>query len=231
MQAVMLRLNEIIDEDDPFVFVADSTQRALYNIVLKAYRTAYINADSVDDFKAGFEFYWTKNINKYKDLLNGSGNLFQKLYDFRNGTSVHSGSDSTNKQQTKTETFSPGDKVTTKYGHTMSQDYSADEADNRNTEKRFEQNAVETSTNAKTKATYTYGADTDKGDTTERSGSNTTTTKYSGDPDTVKHDLTITDTLADYDPVRFEQALRGVNLYDMWIDEFRPLFMEILFYD
>lgn len=233
--AVSLRLNEIIDEDNPFVLINDGMERGLYNTLLNAYRVAFINADSLDEFKAEFKFYWDKNIIRYKALLDRQDDLYQKLFYFRGGTSIHKGDKTVQNKQTKTEKFSPTETVTKKYDHTMQQDYKANPDDttglsNKTVEKRFEQNAVETEVTANTSTKYTYASGKD-GDTTTRGGNNTTTTTWSGDPDNEHNELTITDSLSDFSPERFEKALRAVNVYDLWIDEFKPLFSEVLFYD
>lgn len=233
--AVSLRLNEIIDESTPFVVTKDEMEKGLYDILLNAYRVAFINADSLDEFKSEFKFYWDKNIEKYKSLLDRQKDFYTKLFSFRDGTSVHDGNKTVQNKQTKTEEFSPTETVTKKYDHTMQQDYKANPDDttglsNKTVEKRFEQNAVETEVTANTSTKYTYASGKD-GDITTRGGNNTTTTTWSGDPDTEINNLTITDSLFDYSPERFEKALRATNVYDLWIDEFRPLFSEVLFYD
>lgn len=231
MWAVSLRLNEIIDENNPFVTVSGSVEKALYNILLNAYRLAYVNAVSLDEFKAEFKFYWDKNIARYTDFLNSSTEFYQKMFKFRNGTSGHAGVKTTTNKQTKTETFTPTETVTKKYDHTMTQGYVAEAANNKTTEKRFEQNAIEQSTGADTTTTYKYGATGDTGDKTTRGGTNTTKTVWSGDPDTETNDLTITDSLSDFSAERFEAALRSTNVYDLWIDEFSPLFSEVIYYE
>ena len=233
--AVSLRLNEIIDEDNPFVLINDGMERGLYGTLLKAYRVSFINADSLDEFKAEFNFYWYKNIERYKSLLDRQSEFYTKLFYFRNGTSQHTGDKNVSNKQVKTEKFLPTETVTKKYDHTMQQDYKANPDDttglsNKTVEKRFEQNAVETEVTANTSTKYTYASGKD-GDITTRGGKNTTTTTWSGDPDTEHNELTITDSFSDFSPERFEKALRAVNVYDLWIDEFRPLFSVVLFYD
>lgn len=233
--AVSLRLNEIIDETNPFVVTKDNVEKALYNTLLNAYRVAYINADSLEEFKAEFKFYWDKNISKYTQMLNRQNDFYVKLFSFRDGTSTHDGDRTTSNKQTKTEEFSPTETTTKKYDHTMQQDYKAQPDDttglsNKTVEKRFEQNAVETEVTANTSAKYTYSSGKD-GDTTTRGGKNTTKTSWSGEPDNEHNNLTITDSLSDFSPERFEKALRAINVYDLWIDEFSPLFSEVLFYE
>lgn len=232
--AVSLRLNEIIDENKTFVELKNETEAYMYMILLNAYRVAYINADSLDEFKAEFQFYWNKNIEKYTKLLDRQSDIYTKLFSFRDGTSTHDGDKTTSNKQTKTEEFSPTETVKKEYDHTMQQDYKAYTDDtglgNKSVEKRFEQNAVETeaTANSSTKYIYTSG---DKGDITTRGGKNTTKTSWSGDPDNEHNNLTITDSLSDFSPERFEKALKAINVYDLWIDEFSPLFSEVLFYD
>lgn len=232
--AVSLRLNEIIDKDNPFVVLNDVIENNLYNILLNAYRVAFINADSLDEFKTEFKFYWDKNITKYKLLLDRQSDFYTKLFSFRDGTSRHKGDKTVQNKQTKTEEFSPTETVKKEYDHTMQQDYKTNTDDtglgNKTIEKRFEQNAVETDVTANTSTKYTY-ASGEKGDLTTRGGKNTTKTSWEGEPDTEHNDLTITDSLSDFSPERFEKALRATNLADLWIDEFRPLFSEVLFYD
>lgn len=233
-RAVSLRLNEIIDEDNPFVDLNDLTMKYMYQMLLNAYRTAYINADSFDEFKAEFTFYWNKNIEKYKMLLVRQTDFYTKLFSFRDGTSTHVGDRTTSNKQTKTEEFSPTETVKKEYDHTMQQDYKANTDDtglgNKSVEKRFEQNAVETEVTANTSTKYTYSSG-DKGDITTRGGMNTTKTSWSGEPDNEHNNLTITDSLSDFSPERFEKALKAINVYDLWIDEFSPLFSEVLFYE
>lgn len=232
--AVSLRLNEIIDESNPFVATTSTVEKGFYDILLNAYRVAFINADSLDEFKAEFQFYWNKNINKYKLLLDRQNDFYQKLFSFRDGTSTHDGDKTTQNKQSKTEEFSPTETVKKEYDHTMQQDYKANTDDtglgNKSVEKRFEQNAVETEVTANTSTKYTY-ASGDKGDITTRGGKNTTKTSWSGEPDNEHNNLTITDSLSDFSPERFEKALKAINVYDLWIDEFSPLFSEVLFYD
>lgn len=232
--AVSLRLNEIIDKDNPFVATTGEVEKGFYDILLNAYRVAFINADSLDEFKAEFKFYWDKNIKKYKSLLDRQNDFYTKLFSFRDGTSIHNGDKTTQNKQSKTEEFSPTETVKKEYDHTMQQDYKATTDDsglgNKSVEKRFEQNAVETEVTANTSTKYTY-ASGDKGDITTRGGKNTTKTTWSGEPDSEHNDLTITDSLSDFSPERFEKALREINVYDLWIDEFSPLFSEVLFYD
>lgn len=231
---VSLRLNEIIDENKTFVELKNETEGYMYTILLNAYRVAYINADSLDEFKAEFKFYWDKNINKYTQMLNRQNDFYVKLFSFRDGTSTHDGDKTTSNKQTKTEEFSPTETLTKKYDHTMQQDYKANTDDtglgNKTVEKRFEQNAVETEVTANTSAKYTYSSGKD-GDTTTRGGKNTTKTSWSGEPDNEHNNLTITDSLSDFSPERFEKALKAINVYDLWIDEFSPLFSEVLFYE
>lgn len=232
--AVSLRLNEIIDENNPFVVTKDNVEKSLYNTLLNAYRVAYINADSLDEFKAEFQFYWNKNINKYTQMLNRQNDFYIKLFSFRDGTSTHESDKTIQNKQTKTEKFSPTETITKKYDHTMQQDYKANTDDtglgNKSVEKRFEQNAVETEVTANTSTKYTY-ASGENGDITTRGGNNTTTTTWSGEPDIEHNNLTITDSLSDFSPERFEKALKAINVYDLWIDEFSPLFSEVLFYE
>lgn len=232
--AVSLRLNEIIDENKTFVELKNTTEGYMYAILLNAYRVAYINADSLDEFKTEFKFYWDKNIDKYTQLLNRQSDFYAKLFSFRDGTSTHDGDRTTSNKQTKTEEFSPTETVKKEYDHTMQQDYKANTDDtglgNKSVEKRFEQNAVETEVTANTSTKYTY-ASGDKGDITTRGGKNTTKTSWSGEPDNEHNNLTITDSLSDFSPERFEKALKAINVYDLWIDEFSPLFSEVLFYD
>lgn len=232
--AVSLRLNEIIDENKTFVELKNTTEGYMYTILLNAYRVAYINADSLDEFKAEFQFYWNKNIEKYTSLLNRQKDFYTKLFSFRDGTSTHDGDRTTSNNQTKTEEFSPTETVKKEYDHTMQQDYKAYTDDtglgNKSVEKRFEQNAVETEVTANTSTKYTY-ASGEKGDITTRGGKNTTKTSWSGEPDNEHNNLTITDSLSDFSPERFEKALKAINVYDLWIDEFSPLFSEVLFYD
>lgn len=232
--AVSLRLNEIIDENKTFVELKNTTEGYMYAILLNAYRVAYINADSLDEFKAEFQFYWNKNIEKYTSLLNRQKDFYTKLFSFRDGTSTHDGDRTTSNNQTKTEEFSPTETVKKEYDHTMQQDYKAYTDDtglgNKSVEKRFEQNAVETEVTANTSTKYTY-ASGEKGDITTRGGKNTTKTSWSGEPDNEHNNLTITDSLSDFSPERFEKALKAINVYDLWIDEFSPLFSEVLFYD
>lgn len=233
--AVSLRLNEIIDESTPFVATHDVIEKGLYDILLNAYRVAFINADSLDEFKSEFKFYWDKNINRYKQLLDRQSDFYTKLFSFRDGTSRHKGDKTVQNKQTKMEEFSPTETVKKEYDHTMQQDYKANPDDttglsNKTVEKRFEQNAVETEVTANTSTKYTY-ASGEKGDVTTRGGKNTTKTSWSGDPDNEHNELTITDSLSDFSYERFEKALRATNVYDLWIDEFRPLFSEVLFYD
>lgn len=232
--AVSLRLNEIIDENKTFVELKNTTERYMYTILLNAYRVAYINADSLDEFKAEFQFYWNKNIEKYTSLLNRQKDFYTKLFSFRDGTSTHDGDRTTSNNQTKTEEFSPTETVKKEYDHTMQQDYKAYTDDtglgNKSVEKRFEQNAVETEVTANTSTKYTY-ASGEKGDIITRGGKNTTKTSWSGEPDNEHNNLTITDSLSDFSPERFEKALKAINVYDLWIDEFSPLFSEVLFYD
>lgn len=232
--AVSLRLNEIIDEINPFVLINDGMERGLYNTLLNAYRVAFINADSLEEFKAEFKFYWDKNIIRYKALLDRQDDFYQKLFSFRDGTSRHKGDKTIKNKQIKTEVFKPTETVKKEYDHTMQQDYKANTDDtglgNKTIEKRFEQNAVETDVTANTSTKYTY-ASGEKGDLTTRGGTNTTETIWGGEPDNEHNELTITDSLSDFSPERFEKALRAVNVYDLWIDEFRPLFSEVLFYD
>ena len=228
---VRVRLNEIIDESNPFVNAETTVQNALYNILLLNYRLSYVEADSLDEFKAEFKLYWNKNVPKYERLIDRSNSIYVNLFKFRDGTSTHTGNETRKNNQTKTEKFSPTETVTTTLGHTMTQDYSAPEENNGSTEKRFEQNAVETSSKAGSTTTYKYGADGDKGDITKRSGTNTTETSYNGTADETKNTLTIVDELSDYDIERFIKALKATNVYDLWIDEFAPLFSEVLFYE
>lgn len=232
--AVSLRLNEIIDENKTFVELKNKTEEYMYTILLNAYRVAYINADSLDEFKTEFQFYWNKNIEKYTSLLERQKDFYTKLFSFRDGTSTHDGDRTTSNKQTKTEEFSPTETVKKEYDHTMQQDYKAYTDDtglgNKSVEKRFEQNAVETESTANTSTKYTY-ASGDKGDITTRGGKNTTKTSWSGEPDNEHNNLTITDSLSDFSPERFEKALKTINVYDLWIDEFSPLFSEVLFYD
>lgn len=232
--AVSLRLNEIIDENKTFVELKNTTETYMYTILLNAYRVAYINADSLDEFKAEFQFYWNKNIDKYTTLLDRQKDFYTKLFSFRDGTSTHDGDRTTSNKQTKTEEFSPTETVKKEYDHTMQQDYKANTDDtglgNKSVEKRFEQNAVETEVTANTSTKYTY-ASGEKGDMTTRGGKNTTKTSWSGEPDSEHNNLTITDSLSDFSPERFEKALKAINVYDLWIDEFSPLFSEVLFYD
>lgn len=233
MWAAQLQLNEIIDWNNPFVVRNNAIEKALYDTILQAYRNSYVNDDNLDSFKASFGFYWNKNIGKYTSLLNTSKDFYSNYFQFRSGKSVHNSDKNTTRKQTKTEEFTPTEIVTTKYDHTMQQDYKTnteDGASNKIVEKRFEQNAIETETAANTSTMYTYSSG-ETGDTTSRSGKNTTTTKWTGDPDTEHNDLTITDNLSDFDPERFEKALRSTNVYDLWIDEFSPLFSGVLFYD
>lgn len=229
--AVSLRLNEIIDENKTFVELKNETEAYMYTILLNAYRVAYINADSLDEFKAEFQFYWNKNIEKYTKLLDRQSDIYTKLFSFRDGTSAHDGDRTTSNKQTKTEEFSPTETVKKEYDHTMQQDYKAYTDDtglgNKSVEKRFEQNAVETEATANTSTKYTYAS----GDITTRGGKNTTKTSWSGEPDNEHNNLTITDSLSDFSPERFEKALKAINVYDLWIDEFSPLFSEVLFYD
>lgn len=231
MWAVSLRLNEIIDENNPFVTTEGEVQKTLYELLLNAYRLAYVNATSLEEFTSEFKFYWDKNIDKYEKVANRSFELYDSFFKFRSGTSVHNGDKTIQNNQTKTETFSPTETVTKTYDHTMSQDYKTNEDGNKIIEKRFEQNAIETGTYSDTTTTYKYGADTDKGDIIKRGGDNTTVSKWSGNPDKETNDLTITDDLSDFDPERFVKALRSANVYDLWIDEFKPLFSEVLYYE
>lgn len=231
MQAVNLRLNEIIDESNPFISISGDEEKFLYAMLLNAYRLAYVNAVSLEEFKAEFKFYWDKNIVRYKELGAQAIAMYENLYKFRKGDSVHKGTKTQSNKQTKSETFTPTETVTKVYDHTMTQGYVAEAANNKTTEKRFEQNAIEQSTGADTTTTYKYGASGDTGDKTTRGGENVTITKWSGSPDEETNDLTITDNLGDYSPERFEAALRSANLYDLWIDEFRPLFNEVLYYE
>lgn len=228
---VRVRLNEVIDEANPFVKTETIIQRALYDTLLLNYHLSYIEADSLDEFKTEFKLYWMKNVLKYERLVDRSNDIYEKLFKFRDGTSNHVGNETHTNKQVKTEKFAPTETVTTTYGHTMTQGYEAKEADNGTTEKRFEQNAVETSSKAGSTTTYKYGAVGDSGDKTSRGGTNTTTTTYSGEPDKTENSLTITDSLQDYDIDRFIKALKATNVYDLWIDEFAPLFSEVLFYE
>lgn len=232
--AVSIRLNEIIDENKTFVELKNETETYMYVILLNAYRVAYINADSLDEFRAEFQFYWNKNIEKYTSLLDRQKDFYTKLFSFRDGTSTHDGDRITSNKQTKTEEFSPTETVKKEYDHTMQQDYKANTDDtglgNKSVEKRFEQNAVETEVTANTSTKYTY-ASGEKGDITTRGGKNTTKTSWSGEPDNEHNNLTITDSLSDFSPERFEKALKAINVYDLWIDEFSPLFSEVLFYE
>lgn len=229
---VRVRLNEIIDEANPFIKTETVVQNALYNILLLNYRLSYVEADNLDEFKTEFKLYWNKNVPKYERLIDRSNDIYEKLFKFRDGTSTHVGNETRKNNQTKTEKFTPTETVTTKLGHTMTQDYSAPEADNKTTEKRFEQNAIETSSNSGSTTTFKYEVgEGQSGDITTRGGNNTTETSYKGDPDKTENNLTITDSLQDYDIDRFIKALKTSNVYDLWIDEFAPLFSEVLFYE
>lgn len=235
VKTTQLRLIDIITLDngvpEDLVGCTNDVQKELYKMVIYSHYTSFILAYSKEEFKYWLKFYWDKNIGKYESVFNRATEMYDKLYSFRDGSSNIKKDETTVRKTSKTETFSPGETTTHTYDHTMKLSYTADEAENFNKEKRFEQNAIENSTNAKTDTVYKYGAEGDKGDTLTRSGSNKTVTEYTGDPDKFITDNTTTDKFSDYDPDRFIKALRSANVLDCFIDEFDNLFEGVLYYD
>ena len=235
--AVQLRLNEILQFDnnnEPIPLVENLTtpvEKKLYNAVIDNYMYAYIIPDSYEQFKKLFSIYWNINIYKYEALFARATELYEKLFNFRNGSTTIAKDESTQKVQTKIETFSPKEKSTHKYSHTLTTNFKADKTNNFTDEKRYTQNAAHTETNSDTETKYKYGDVNDTGDTVERDGTNTTETKYTGSPDKFTANNTNTENFSDYDIDKFIKALKSMTIYDSFIDAFAPLFQEVLFYE
>lgn len=85
MRALALRLNEIITKTPIINFDEQDSEieTFLYNSVIGAYKYAYVNADSQEQFNSDFTDYWNRNIRYYKDALYSQISLGENLYKAR----------------------------------------------------------------------------------------------------------------------------------------------------
>ena len=230
--AVNLRLNDIIDPDNPFVEFGGfeeltdfdnnpDLQKYMYNLVVESYRWAYLNADNKEQFVAWFTTYWNRHIPKYLPLLLQQIKVSQDLYKAR--IEEHD-FDKTNTEtpdlQTVTD-YKLGDKVSLQHGRVMT--HERDLAENGDTTEYEVQ-----VTDGNRKLTGTESNSYSGTDVTSREGTNTDTRKQTG-TNTIKVKDKGKNTVTIYDAEKFRVALNTNSVMDKFIDEFEPLFVSILY--
>ena len=218
MQTRQLRLNDIIQENEVIVDLDypdieefndnKPLKNIMYNILIDNYLWAYIAVDNSEQFISWFKVYWNRNIIKYLPLLENQIKISQDKTE--------------TPELVDTTTYKLGDTVDITYGRTLNMD--GEHTDNQTT-KEYETQTVNNQRKYTQKDKNTYGGN----DTTVRSGENVQTLNRNGQR-TFKVVDKGNETVTYYDVDKFVEIIKSTNLLDKFIDEFAPLFMEVLFY-
>lgn len=227
-----LRLNDILKKDEFIVdidypqieeFTDNKTLKTImYNAVIDNYLWAYIAVDNEEQFRAWFKTYWNRNIIKYLPNFESQIKISQNLTKAK-VTEHNLTQDKTETPQlTDTTTYKLGDTVENAYGRTLGME--ADHTDNSN---RTEYDVQTVTDNRKYEQhdKNTYGGK----DTTTRSGENVQTLKRTGNR-TFKFVDKGNETVTYYDVDKFVSIVKSTNILAKFIDEFAPLFMDVIFF-
>lgn len=229
---VNLRLNDIIDPDNPFVafdYYKDfeqfqynpDVQKIMYDIVIEHYRWSYLNADNAEQFKAWFNTYWKTHVLKYLPLFLKQISLSQDLYTARLEEHDFGKTNTETPNLTTTTEYELGDKVTLEHGRVLTHERDlAETADNAEYETQV--------TDLDRKLTGNESNKYSGSDTTSRSGTNKDTRIENGNRTVTVKDVG-KNTVTIYDADKFRMITSNTDVLLSFIDEFSPLFVSILY--
>ncbi len=232
MLTKQLQLNDILKDNDVLVDMEypnvqsftdnPELKKIMYDAVIENYLYAYIAQTNEEQFKSWFKIYWERNIIKYLPEFENQIKISQNLTKAKVTEHSVTQDKTETPNLTDTTTYKLGDTVENAYGRTL--DMAGNHSENSN-ETQYETQTVKTDRTFEQQDKNTYGGK----DTTTRSGENTQTLKRTGDR-TFKFTDNGNETVTYYDVDKFVEIVKSKNILSKFIDEFAPLFMEVLFF-
>ena len=227
-----LRLNDILKKDEvivdlDFPNIEDFTdnpnlKQIMYNAVINNYLWAYISADNEEQFRSWFKTYWERNIIKYLPVFESQIKISQNLTKAKITEHDLTQDKTETPELTDTTTYELGDTVDIEYGRTL--DMTANHTD-KSKRTEYDVQVVDEDSEYTQKDNNTYGGK----DTTKRSGQNIQTLNRTGNR-TFKFVDKGKETVTYYDVDKFIEFIKSTNILNKFIEEFAPLFMDVLFF-
>lgn len=221
----------------------EELREIMYNAVVANYCWSELGFETADQFKMWFQTYWNRVLFKYLNDLRNQIMIGENLITARIET-AHTDDETTEKPEftdTTTDTYGETNEIT--HGHVLqhNRELTEDFAQGVTVTEETERTQYETQTVTDSVTTTPTGknetalggqyTNTNSGtDKTERGGTNTHTLERTGQRIiTLKNDRTNNVQYYDYD--KLVTALEASNSLDAFIDEFAPLFAEVIYFE